>query len=178
MEDVSGHSLRATWVDPVPVGRLSLASFRASTPPPPMRPVKPTPAAEPKPPPVPVTDEVDALPVATPKKKLVVIAAIALAALAVVGFLLIRSGSSPEPSGPGPSEGARGASPAAAAPPAVVPPTAPSAETTAPPESSGSRPRKKGTALPAKPEASAKSTSPGPPTPVKPKGGYAEDLGF
>ena len=179
MEDVSGHSLRATWVDPVPVGRLSLASFRASTPPPPMLPVKPTPAEQPKPPPVLVTDEVDApLPAPNPKKKLMVIAAIAFAALVIVGVLLIRSGSSPEASGPSPSEGARGASPAAAAAPAVVPPSGPSAEAAPSPEASGSRPKKKGTALPAKPEASAKSPSPGAPTPAKPKGGYAEDLGF
>ncbi|MBI3203670.1 MAG: serine/threonine protein kinase [Myxococcales bacterium] len=175
-EDVSGHSLRATWVDPVPAGRLSLASFRASTPPPPIAPVKPTPAEAPEPPPVPPVEPFEApMKPPFPKRTLAVLGAVALACLAIVGFLLTRSGPKPVATEAGPTDGARGAAPTATV-------TVPPATATAPPtpslEASGARPKKKGPALPAKPEASAKSPSPGAPTTGKPKGAYAEDLGF
>ncbi|MBK8996528.1 MAG: serine/threonine protein kinase [Myxococcales bacterium] len=193
MEDVSGHSLRATWVEPMPTGRISLVSLataRASTPPPALIPARQTPQVEiATVPPAPIVESAPAppLPARSPKRRVALIAMVVVVAMALAGFFAVRAsvGGTTPPVAAGPDEGAHGAP--QAAPPATAAPT-PAAP--APPEPAGAEPaaaapgsaRGKKKALPAAapptPEASAKSSPTAAPTPAKPKGGYAEDLGF
>jgi serine/threonine-protein kinase len=183
-EDASGHSLRAAWVDPQPAGRASLVSlstYRASTPPPKV----PTPAANPVPvAPLPVVAN-DPAPAPPRKKPVVIVGAVVLACLALLGFVIARAtfGGSERPLSAGPSEGARGSPPVAA--PAEVTAPAPERAGSAAPSAPGSAaklPTKRPAAGTPTPRKAAtgdqKSPSPPAPTPAKPKGGYAEDLGF
>ena len=184
MEDVSGHSLRAAWVEPMPLGRaslVSLASARASTPPPRMTPSTEAPTVRP---PAPPAVEVDpTLPVARQPRPVAAIALVVVVVMAVAGFFAVRAavGGPGRPVAAGPDEGSRGApQSAAAAAPAPSPLTAGTTSPAAEPQPSAPKTKKKvpTVASAAAPEGSVKSSPTKAPTPAKPKGGYAEDLGF
>ena len=186
MEDLSGHSLRAAWVDPLPVGRVSLASIRASATPPAIA-AQLAEAPTRRPPTASVVGTV--APIAQPaaaRHRLVAVAAVVMACMMLLGYLMLRGGTAPEPSSVGPTEGAHGsgqrgtptttttttATSAEAATASAQPMSAPTTEAT--------RPRLSKKAVLSAPSSTPSSISSPTkaPTPAKPKGGYAEDLGF
>ncbi|MBK7583101.1 MAG: serine/threonine protein kinase [Myxococcales bacterium] len=204
-EDLSGHSLRATWVEPMPPGRISLvsmASVRGSTPPPGApSPSQAPPNATPMPsvprlppvvaPPVPVGDAQLASHGSDPSRRKWALALIGGSLLIAVGFVVVRAltaSTAPAPSAatlPAPPTPASSPTPTTTSPSSASSlPIAPEPAATRADEPKAATAPVRGKPRPITPPPapdpgpSAKSSPTPAPTPAKPKGGYAEDLGF
>ncbi len=194
-EDVSGHSLRAGWLDPAAshpnLGRISRTSFEHFD-----TTSSPRRLSHPVPPPT-ATTAATAVPVATWRSRPVMTAAflLFLGLAATIGWMSTRPAAAPAADAPGPSEGSHGAAATVAVPaterdpPTASAPigsaTAAPAQVASPAQAAPARPQparvdNPGRQAPVAPASSASAASPEPSTKPAPKAKspYAEDLGF